>query len=61
MWKLARRRTADHRGLRYLNDLSDVKLVWLDSGHFVLDENAAQVACEIKARFAPELKAVNAA
>ncbi|QPF89563.1 alpha/beta fold hydrolase [Bradyrhizobium commune] len=37
----------------YLNDLPDAKLVWLDSGHFVLDENVAQVACEIKARFAP--------
>jgi pimeloyl-ACP methyl ester carboxylesterase len=45
----------------YLNDLPDAKLVWLDSGHFVLDENAAQVACEIKARFAPDLKTANAA
>ncbi|WP_315784051.1 MULTISPECIES: alpha/beta fold hydrolase [unclassified Bradyrhizobium] len=36
----------------YLNDLSDVKLVWLDSGHFVLDENAPKVAAEIKAVFA---------
>jgi pimeloyl-ACP methyl ester carboxylesterase len=36
----------------YLNDLPDARLVWLDSGHFVLDENAAQVAAEIKATFA---------
>ncbi|MFG1298560.1 alpha/beta fold hydrolase [Xanthobacter sp. V3C-3] len=36
----------------YLGDLPDAKLVWLDSGHFVLDENAAQVAAEIKAVFA---------
>jgi pimeloyl-ACP methyl ester carboxylesterase len=35
----------------YLNDLPDAKLVWLDSGHFVLDENAPQVAAEIKAVF----------
>lgn len=38
----------------YLNDLPDAKLVWLDSGHFVLDENAAQVAAEIKAAFATQ-------
>ena len=25
----------------YLNDLPEAKLVWLDSGHFVLDENGA--------------------
>jgi pimeloyl-ACP methyl ester carboxylesterase len=36
----------------YLNDLPDARLVWLDSGHFVLDENAPQVAAEIKAMFA---------
>jgi pimeloyl-ACP methyl ester carboxylesterase len=35
----------------YLNDLPEAKLVWLDSGHFVLDENAPQVAAEIKAVF----------
>jgi pimeloyl-ACP methyl ester carboxylesterase len=35
----------------YLNDLPDAKLVWLDAGHFVLDENAPQVAAEIKATF----------
>jgi pimeloyl-ACP methyl ester carboxylesterase len=35
----------------YLNDLPEAKLVWLDSGHFVLDENARQVAAEIKAVF----------
>lgn len=38
----------------YLNDLPDAKLVWLDAGHFVLDENASQVAAEIKAVFVPE-------
>jgi pimeloyl-ACP methyl ester carboxylesterase len=36
----------------YLNDLPKAKLVWLEAGHFVLDENAAQVASEIKAEFA---------
>ena len=36
----------------YLNDLPEAKLVWLDSSHFVLDENNAQVAAEIKAVFA---------
>ena len=36
----------------YLSDLPDAKLVWLDSGHFVLDENTPQVAAEIKAVFA---------
>jgi pimeloyl-ACP methyl ester carboxylesterase len=36
----------------YLNDLPEARLVWLDSGHFVLDENTPQVAAEIKAAFA---------
>ncbi|QYE34561.1 alpha/beta fold hydrolase [Polymorphobacter sp. PAMC 29334] len=36
----------------YLNDLPDAKLVWLDSGHYVLDENVVQVAAEIKTVFA---------
>ena len=36
----------------YLNDLPAAKLVWLDAGHFVLDENGPQVAAEIKAVFA---------
>ena len=36
----------------YLADLPDAKLVWLDAGHFVLDENAPQVADEIKSFFA---------
>jgi pimeloyl-ACP methyl ester carboxylesterase len=45
----------------YLNDLPDAKLVWLDSGHFVLDKNAPQVACVIKARFAPSTDTTNAA
>jgi hypothetical protein len=31
---------------------TNAKLVWLDAGHFVLDENAAQISCEIKAEFA---------
>jgi pimeloyl-ACP methyl ester carboxylesterase len=38
----------------YLKDLPDAKLVWLDAGHFVLDENAARVATEIVAEFAPD-------
>jgi pimeloyl-ACP methyl ester carboxylesterase len=36
----------------FLADLPQAKLVWLDAGHFVLDENAATVAAEIKASFA---------
>jgi len=36
----------------YLRDLPAAKLVWLDAGHFVLDENAGQVAAEIKEMFA---------
>jgi pimeloyl-ACP methyl ester carboxylesterase len=36
----------------YLNDLPDAKLIWLDGGHFVLDENTPQMAAEIKATFA---------
>lgn len=36
----------------YIKDLPDAKLVWLDAGHFVLDENKCQVAAEIKAVFA---------
>lgn len=35
----------------YLADLPEAKLVWLDGGHFVLDEYAAEVAAEIKAHF----------
>jgi pimeloyl-ACP methyl ester carboxylesterase len=45
----------------YLNDLPDARLVWLDSGHFVLDENAPQVAAEIKAVFAHEIGTVKTA
>lgn len=37
----------------FLHDLPKAHLVWLDAGHFVLDENAAQVAAAIKADFAP--------
>jgi len=36
----------------FLADLPQAKLVWLEAGHFVLDENAAQVASEIKSMFA---------
>lgn len=36
----------------FLADLPQAKLVWLDSGHFVLDENAAAVAAEIRDSFA---------
>jgi pimeloyl-ACP methyl ester carboxylesterase len=36
----------------FQTDLPDARLVWLDAGHFVLDENAATVAAEIKADFA---------
>lgn len=35
----------------YLDDLPDAKLVWLDGGHFVLDEFAPQVAAEMRAMF----------
>lgn len=36
----------------FLADLPEARLVWLDAGHFVLDENAATVAAEIKSMFA---------
>lgn len=36
----------------FKRDLPDAKLVWLDGGHFVLDENAQQVASEINDFFA---------
>jgi len=36
----------------FTNDLPEAKLVWLDAGHFVLDENVGHVAEEIKAAFA---------
>jgi pimeloyl-ACP methyl ester carboxylesterase len=35
----------------FKRDISEAKLVWLDAGHFVLDENAATVAAEIKREF----------
>ena len=35
----------------YLRDLPEAKLIWLDAGHFVLDENVHIVADEIKAVF----------
>lgn len=40
----------------YLKDLPDARLVWLDGGHFVLDEFAHEVAGEIRAHFAPEAR-----
>ena len=36
----------------YLRDLPDAKLVWLEAGHFVLDENLATVVSEIRSAFA---------
>ena len=36
----------------YLADLPDAKLVFFDAGHFILDENHAQVASEIRTVFA---------
>jgi pimeloyl-ACP methyl ester carboxylesterase len=36
----------------FLADLPAARLVWLDAGHFVLDENAAAIAAEIKSDFA---------
>ena len=36
----------------FLKDLPEARLVWLDAGHFVLDENSAVVASEIKEEFA---------
>ena len=36
----------------YLRDVPDAKLVWLDAGHFVLDENLRTVAAEKRAAFA---------
>ena len=36
----------------FRTDLPGARLVWLDAGHFVLDEHAATVAAEIKAQFA---------
>jgi pimeloyl-ACP methyl ester carboxylesterase len=47
----------------YLDDLPRAKLVWLDAGHSVLEQNWSQVAAEIKAAFlsqtvAPPLAAI---
>ena len=36
----------------YLRDVPDARLVWLDAGHFVLDENLQTVAGEIRDHFA---------
>ena len=35
----------------FKNDLPDAKLVWLDGGHFALEENVPFVAAEIKTMF----------
>lgn len=35
----------------YLKDIPDAKLVWLDAGHFVLDENCLEIAKEIRSFF----------
>ena len=35
----------------FQRDLPQARLVWLDAGHFVLDENFATVGAEIKAEF----------
>jgi pimeloyl-ACP methyl ester carboxylesterase len=35
----------------YLRDLPGAKLVWLDGGHFALEEYASKVAAEIRASF----------
>ena len=40
--------------LAFLQDLPKARMVWLDAGHFVLDENAAAVASEINAEFAAD-------
>jgi pimeloyl-ACP methyl ester carboxylesterase len=39
----------------YLDDLPQAKLVWLNAGHSVLEENWMQVATQIKAAFVPSL------
>ena len=38
--------------LAYKRDLPDARLVWLDAGHFVLEENTPLVAHEIQTTFA---------
>ena len=42
------RKLAGQRG----HELEALVALHLDAGHFVLDENAAQISCEIKAEFA---------
>jgi len=37
----------------FKRDVPQARLVWLDAGHFVLDENTERVAAEIKADFSP--------
>ena len=39
----------------YHRDLPAAKLVWLDAGHFVLDENFSRVTEEIKAYLLPKV------
>lgn len=45
----------------YKKDLPNARLVWLDGGHFVLDEYADVVATEIKASFVDSVKTTRAA
>lgn len=45
----------------YKKDIPDAKLVWLDGGHFVLDEYASDVAHEIRSVFADRAMAKPAA
>lgn len=40
----------------YRNDLPNADLVWIDGGHFVLDEHAAEVAAHIKRVFIQDLE-----
>ena len=40
-----------------LDDLPQAKLVWLNAGHSVLDQNSAQVAAGIKSAFVPRVAA----
>lgn len=40
----------------YRRDLPNAELVWIDGGHFILDEHAAEVASHIKRVFAKDLE-----
>ena len=43
---------------RYSMVQTDAKLVWLDGGHFALEENVPLVAAEITAMFSDKIAAV---